>query len=292
MLHACCTAQKAMKILISILVISTLVLATTSCQSIKPLRPSQSALLPVGSIFSDTLDSGAVGPKMVVVPAGSFKMGCVSGRNCKNTELPVVDVEFSEPFAISVFEVSFDEYALFARSTNRRIPRDMGWGRGTRPVVNVDWFQAMNYTRWLSQKTGQLYNLPTEAEWEYVARAGSSTQFSWGDRRDCEKTSCTEVLRSEQSTDPVGVFPPNAWGVFDMEGNVFEWVRDCWQRSHNKASPEGKARGHVVICMRHVVRGGGFNLFPFRMRTAQRTGHLGAEKSSVRGFRIVRYIPQ
>ena len=113
------------------------------------------------------------------MPAGRFRMGCLSGRNCSNNELPVHEVSVGS-FALSQYEVTFEEYDRFARDTGRRRPDDHGWGRGRRPVIDVSWDDAVTFAAWLSEETGARYRLPSEAEWEYAARAGTTTPYSWG----------------------------------------------------------------------------------------------------------------
>ena len=126
------------------------------------------ALAP-GSIFYDSLSTGGEGPKMVVIPAGRFLMGCVSGIHCVDSEKPVHEVSFAKPFALSMYEITFEDYDKF---TYPNQVDDQDWGRGRRPVINVSWDDATEYAAWLSAQTGKRYRLPTEAEWEYAARGG------------------------------------------------------------------------------------------------------------------------
>ena len=139
--------------------------------------PAPAAALQAGQSFSDALNSGGQGPEMVVIPAGRFRMGCVSGQGCFESERPVHDVTIPQAFAVSKYEVTFEDYDRF---TYPNRVDDEGWGRGRRPVINVSWDDAQEYVAWLSRQTGQSYRLLSEAEWEYVARAGSSTAYSWG----------------------------------------------------------------------------------------------------------------
>jgi hypothetical protein len=132
-----------------------------------------------GTVFRDTLRDGSPGPEMVVIPKGEFRMGDIQGSG-DSDERPVHLVRIPRPFAMSRYEVTFDEYDVFARTTGREQPADEGWGRGRRPVINVSWEDAVAYAKWLSEQTGKRYRLPTEAEWEYVARAGTETAYWWG----------------------------------------------------------------------------------------------------------------
>ena len=128
-------------------------------------------------VFHDTLKDGSPGPEMVRLPGGSFRMGDIQGAG-NSDERPVHDVTIAA-FAMGRYEVSFDEYDRFADATGRQRPNDRGWGRGRRPVINVSWKDATAYTGWLSQQTGYDYRLPSEAEWEYAARAGSEMKYWW-----------------------------------------------------------------------------------------------------------------
>ena len=160
-------------------------------------------------------------------------MGCVSGRDCARDQRPVHEVAVPA-FAVGVYEVTFDEYDHFARATGRGFPRDRGWGRGSRPVIRVTWHDATAYAEWLSRETGEEYRLPSESEWEYAARAGSTTRYPWGTDMGRNRANCDGCGSrwDDDRTAPVGSFAPNAWGVHDTHGNVDEWVEDCWHRNY------------------------------------------------------------
>ena len=205
---------------------------------------------------------------MVVIPAGSFRMGCITGLDCSDPTLPVHDVAISRPFAVSKHEVTFAQWdacvaaggCLDHQGEGRRQrrrgyrPDDEGWGRGNRPVINVSWQDAKNYVRWFTESTGATYRLLSEAEWEYAARAGSSTVFSWGNEIDSSRANywptecdndgwCSRAPEhaARGQTVPVGSFAPNAWGLYDMHGNVEEWVEDCWNDDYTGAPADGSA---------------------------------------------------
>ena len=195
-------------------------------------------------------------PKMVAIPGGRFRMGCVSGLDCDDEEFPVHEVQV-EAFELGKYEVTFEEYDRFTAATGRSAADDEGWGRGRRPVINVSWEDAVAYTRWLSEQTGQRYRLPSEAEWEYAARAGTEAKYSWGNQIGRNRANCDGCgSRWDNSqTAPVGWFGANGWGLHDMHGNVWEWVQDCWNDSYRGAPTDGSAwqQGN---CSRRVLRGG------------------------------------
>lgn len=241
-----------------------------------------------GGSFSDALEDGGRGPEMVVVPAGSFEMGCVSGEECYDDELPVRTVTIAKAFAVSKFEITFDDYGLFAGPD---AVDDAGWGRGRRPVVNVSWNDAKEYAAWLSSQTGQTYRLLTEAEWEYAARAGSKTQFSWGGEMGYGRANCGgcgnewDFMQSA----PAGSFEANAFGLYDMHGNVWEWVEDCWNAGYSDAPSNADAR-LGGDCSQRVLRGGSWNDFPYDLRSAVRYAAAAGESSDSHGFRVARTI--
>lgn len=258
-----------------------------------------------GARFSDALSSGGRGPEMVVVPSGRFYMGCVSGMGCSNRERPIRDVSFANPFAVSLHEVTLDEYDRFTASTGRPPVGDGGWGRGRRPAVNVSWSDAREYVAWLSRETGGAYRLLTEAEWEYAARAGSTTQFHFGDhpvelcrygnhadvsvpeRVEWRNTLCSDRVALE--TAEVGSYAPNPWGLHDMHGNVWEWVEDCWNGSYEDSPTDGSAWTEGD-CSRRIVRGGSWNNRPAFLRAAGRNGVGAGELGLNIGLRVARTL--
>lgn len=176
------------------------------------------------SPFRDTLQDGSLGPEMVWVPAGTFRMGDIQGGGGSD-EQPVHEVSV-ERFAIGRYEVTFAEYDKFAEATGRTKPNDRGWGRGHRPVIHVSWYDATAYAKWLSQQTGYQYRLPTEAEWEYAARAGTETKYGWGNEIGSNQSVCRGCGSQwdNKQTAPVGSFDPNPFGLYDVIGNVWEWT--------------------------------------------------------------------
>ena len=247
----------------------------------------------VGETFRDSLADGGEGPLMVVLPAGRFSMGCLSnGSYCSDDEQPVHDVTLPNNFAMAVHEVTFAEYDRYVQATGARRPDDEGWGRGNRPVINVDWEEARAYVRWLSEQTGRSYRLPTEAEWEYAARAGTTTKYSWGNRANYEQANYNSNDRWE-NTAPVGSFPANGFGLYDMHGNVFEWTQDCWHGSYRGAPTNGQVweGANGGDCDRRVVRGGSWDFNPGFLRAASRCCHGFSNRSNNLGLRLVQDLP-
>ena len=232
-------------------------------------------------------------PEMVVVPAGSFMMGSPSheqGRRAK--EGPVHEVRISAPFAVGVYEVTFAEWdACLAAGGCGHRPIDGGWGRGDRPVIYVSWEDAKGYVQWLSRRTGKEYRLPSEAEWEYAARAGTETAYSWGDAIGVNLANCGGCGSQwdGSKTAPVGSFGANAWGLHDMHGNVYEWVEDCWNGSYRGAPSDGSA-WLSGDCSERVLRGGSWIDEPAALRAAYRFTSPTGDRSLVSGFRVARTL--
>ena len=226
--------------------------------------------------------------EMVVIPAGSFRMGCVSGRDCHDDEHPVHEVQV-ESFELGKYEVTFEEYDQFTAATGRDWATGKGWGRGRRPVIHVSWEDAVAYTRWLSEQTGKRYRLPSAAEWEYAARAGTVTKYSWGNEIGRNRANCYGCGSQwgGKQTAPVGSFGPNGWGLHDMHGNVWEWVQDCWNGSYRGAPADGSA-WESGVCSRRVLRGGAWTSNPRSLRSADRLRDTTSIRHHTIGFRVAR----
>ena len=241
-----------------------------------------------GAVFRDCPTC----PEMVVVPAGRFRMGCVSGRDCEDDERPVHEVEIAS-YALGVYEVRFEEYDRFATATGRARPDDRGWGRGGRPAINVSWQDATSYAAWLSEETGEEYRLPSESEWEYAARAGSTTRYHWGDdvgRNQANCAGCGGRWDDENRTAPAGSFAANGWGLHDMHGNVWEWVQDCWHEDYARSPRGGTAWTSGGDCRRRVLRGGSWNSPPRLLRSANRSWNAAENRTANDGFRVARTL--
>lgn len=244
-------------------------------------------------------------PEMVVVPAGEFNMGSAGSEQGHDAnESPRHTVTFARPFAIGKYEVTFDEWdACVAEKACAAVPDD-GWGRARRPVIHVNFDMANGYARWLSKKTGKHYRLPSEAEWEYAARGGSTTAWFWGDEptQACQFGNVgDQALKSEHpdwplhscndgyaKTSPVGSFKPNKFGLHDTVGNVWEWVDDCYNPTYQGAPANGSA-WLSGDCVRRVDRGGGWYNKPESVRSALRyAGDDPKRQNNTLGFRVVR----
>ena len=229
-------------------------------------------------------------PEMVVIPGGSFRMGCGSGQNCYDDEHPVHEVRV-ESFELGKYEVTFEEYDRFTAATGRERANDRGGGRGRRPVINVSWEDTVAYTKWLSGQTGERYRLPSEAEWEYAARAGTATAYSWGNEIGRNRANCSDCGSrwDGKLTAPVGSFAPNGWGLHDMHGNVREWVQDCWNGSYQGAPTDGSA-WESGDCSQRSLRDGSWLNYPKVLRSANRSGFTTSTRINLIGFRVARTV--
>ncbi len=231
-------------------------------------------------------------PEMVVVPSGSFTMGSLSGEEDRNNdEIPQHVVRIDYRFAVGMYEVTFAEWnaCVNAEGCRRYVPDDEGWGRGNRPVINVSWEDAQSYVHWLSARTGHKYGLLSESEWEYVARAGTDTQYSWGNEIGLNRANCNGCGSrwDYEQTAPVGSFSENAWGVYDMHGNVWEWVEDCYNDSYVGAPSDGST-WKSENCFQRISRGGSWLNKPRYLRSAYRNGSTTVLRSNYIGFRVAR----
>jgi len=219
-------------------------------------------------------------PEMVKIPAGTFEMG----SNDYNNEKPVHSVSVNG-FYMSKYETTFEEYDVFASATGRSKPSDEGWGRGKRPVINVRWEDAVAYAEWLSGKTGKTYRLPTEAEWEYAGRGGSTTKYWWGDNIRSNKANCDGCGSQwdNKQTAPVGSFSPNGFGLYDTVGNVWEWTCSEWGFYSDKKE---------TVCNQSVTgwrvfRGGSWGNRGDDVRSAHRNGSDTSNRGYSIGFRLI-----
>ncbi len=302
-------------------------LASLLAASALSAAPADATRTP-GSRFRDCPD---ICPEMVVIPAGSFLMGPPPGDpHRQNEEQPQHRVNIAYVFAVGRFEVTRDEYAVFVSDTKLpdpegcnvheppRWPTIMGlsWHNtgfpqtGRDPVVCVSWKEAQAYAGWLSRKTGHTYRLLSEAEWEYTDRAGTDSPAYWGDdpNEACKYANGVDATLTERFpkgkwedrvrchdgfvfTAPVGSFKPNAFGLYDMEGNAFEWVEDCLSDDYQGAPTEGSARTEGADCNTRVNRGGSWTSIPTGLRAAHRgADHFSSTRVVDLGFRLARTL--
>ena len=233
-------------------------------------------------------------PEMVVVPAGSFMMGSPpteKGRYA--SEGPQHIVTIGKPFAVAKFELTFDEWDTCV--TYGDCPEDVsdgGWDRGQQPAINVTWDDAQRYVAWLSKMTGKPYRLLTEAEYEYATRAETQTAYPWGDdigKNNANCNGCGSKWDNRQ-TAPVGSFKPNAFGLYDMVGNVWQWVEDCFHNNYNGAPTDGSAWIEGGNCKFRVVRGGAWDFSADLLRSALRYRYAAGGRSYYLGFRVGRTL--
>ena len=247
-----------------------------------------------GTIFRDPLKDDGEGPEMVVVPAGRFMMGSSRSEEGRyNNESPQHEVAIDYSFAMGRYPVMFVEYDLFAQATDRKLPDDEGWGRGHRPVINVNWHDATAYCEWLGKQTGRSYRLPSEAEWEYAARGGTTTRYWWGDdegenNANFDGSGCEW---SGEKTSPVGSFEANSFGLYDVHGNVWEWCQDHWHENYAGAPTDGSAWVSGKENGPRVLRGGSWLSDPGNARAASRGGDDPGGRYSGVGFRLCCALP-
>jgi formylglycine-generating enzyme required for sulfatase activity len=245
----------------------------------------------VGKTFRDCPDC----PEMVVIPGGSFTMGSPDSEQGRGSdEGPQHLVTIAVPIAVGKFTVTFNEWdaCVIGGGCNAYNPKDQDWGRGTRPVINVSWNDAQSYVTWLSQKTGRQYRLLSESEWEYAARAGSTTAYYWGDTIGSGNANCRGCngQSDKKQTEPVGSFAPNAFGLYDMSGNVWQWTQDCVNENYSGAPDDGRAwmSGN---CGGHALRGGSWGGNPQNTRSADRYLNDSGFRYDDLGFRLARTLP-
>ena len=254
--------------------------------------PGTESAPPAGSTFRDC----AACPEMVVIPIGSFRMGA-EHPFAQRDERPAHGVFLGHPFAVGVYEVTFAEWDACHRAGGcSHNPDDQGWGRGNRPVVDVSWNDAQEYVRWLSEETGRSYRLPSEAEWEYAARAGTTTQYWWGNSFGDNRANCDRCGSAwdDRQTAPVGSFSPNSFGLHDVHGNVWERVQDCRNEYNYVGAPRDGSAWESGNCDARVVRGGGWRSTPLSMRAANRgwvTPPGSRAFDAETGFRVALTLP-
>jgi len=244
--------------------------------------------------FQDTLSNGVLGPVMVEISAGEFVMGSPPGEAGRGSDERLHRVVLEQPFALSKYEISFELYDRFAEATDRERPDDENWGRGRRPVINVSWFDAVAFTEWLSVQTGERYRLPSEAEWEYAARAGTATAFAFGDTiypaqanfNGIQVTADSDPDAFRGRTVVVEALAGNAWGLQQMHGNVWEWTCSDYDPEYG-GGEQTCAEGEAGV---RAVRGGSWTNTARALRSAYRFYLPPQEERNILGFRVLREL--
>jgi len=237
-------------------------------------------------------------PEIIRIPDGMFSMGCVSGKGCQDDEKPVHRVTVPS-FEMGKYEVTFDDWdACIADGGCSHKPNDQGWGRGKRPVISVTWDDiTKQYLPWLNKKTGKHYRLPTEAEWEYAARGGTTGPFSWKGKISTSKANYRSTGTFDGSskgkfrvkTVSVNSFDPNPFGLYNVHGNVWEWCADNWHPNYQGAPQDGSVWEGDDAPFR-VLRGGSWGTIPEGLRSAVRFGVKPEGRFAIIGFRIARTL--
>ncbi len=281
--------SSSMRRFTSILTLAAALLGAAAAQAQNP------TLFKPGTEFRDCAEC----PVMVVLPKASFMMGSPEEEKGRSkNEGPQRKVTIAYPLAVGKFEVTFDEWdACLAEAgcRGRRTERQ-GKERGQRPVTHVDWNDAQAFVKWLAAKTKMKYRLLSEAEWEYAARAGASTQYTWGAAPDRARANygmdecCGGFVSGSDVWElaaPVGSFPPNAFGLHDLHGNLWEWVQDCWDENPATGPIDGGAR-EAGDCGLRIMRGGSWASMPVRIRAAFRDAFGPSDNDNFIGFRVAR----
>ena len=242
---------------------------------------------PIGEEYRDCVHC----PAMVVLPAGEFFMGALPDETgASRDEYPRHRVIVKRPFAVGKYEVTFDEWDACARAGECVEAASRVRRRGRRPVTHVSWGEAKAYVQWLHNQTGKPYRLLTEAEWEYAARAGALTPFHTGHTITAGQAAYALGVTRSAGTAPTGSFPPNGFGLYDMHGNVAEWVEDCYH-----AYPDFRVDTAPVVaagCTRRIVRGGSAYDRELRTASARRRSVEPVSRSMAVGFRVASALPR
>ena len=224
-------------------------------------------------------------------PGGVVHDGMVE-KDHKTDEGPRHIVTIGKPFAVAKFALTFDEWDTCVTYGDCRQGVGDSWGRGQLPVIFVSWDDAQRYVVWLSKMTDKPYRLLTEAVYEYATRAGTQTAYPWGDdigKNNANCNGCGSKWDASQ-TAPVGSFKPNAFGLYDMVGNVFEWVEDCAHNNYKGAPTDGSAWIEGGACGSRVIRGGAWSFAPDHLRSADRNWNSASGQNSIIGFRVGRTL--
>ncbi|MBJ7312835.1 SUMF1/EgtB/PvdO family nonheme iron enzyme [Rugamonas sp. CCM 8940] len=292
-------------------------LAARNAAELATLMPTAASPVadPSGVLRDRFLDGTGSGPELVLIPTGRFQMGSPeheqaiaiqagAQKGWLERETPHHWVGIEQPFALGRHPVTVGQWQLFVRATGWESLSDTDWRApgfkqsDEHPVVGVSWNDAQLYLRWLSERTGQLYRLPSEAEWEYACRAGTRTAFSFGDEISTERANYDGHYTYNgsprgqyvQGTSKVGSYAPNPWGLFDMHGNVWEWVQDVVHENYQGAPADGRAWEEDGDSVRRALRGGAWLYNPRYLRSAVRNGFSAVLANDIVGFRVARKL--
>lgn len=277
--------------------------AIAAAVMLHPFPPANYGYARADVVFRDC----ATCPDMLPLPAGAYRMGEEGGRRravlvalgLARSERRQITINYA--FAVSRTEITFAQWdaCVMEGGCNAYTPSDEGWGRDERPVINVSWDDAQAYVTWLSARTGQSYRLLSDAEWEYAARAGHDRAYAWGRYPSHERANfggpecppCTGLSQGSDvwvQTAPVAQFAANGFGLYDMHGNVYEWVQDC---SVYDAPPPGDGSPvNTEGCATRVIRGGAWYSNAYRIRTAYTAFAEHGHRANVIGFRVARAL--
>ncbi len=279
--------------------------------------------LPAGKVFQDSLADGSLGPKMVVIPAGTFRMGDIQGGG-EDNEQPVHEVSVAR-FAMGEYELTVGEFRLFVEATGYQteaekgdgcyvnLDNDTSWEKvkeanwrnpyfsqtDNQPVTCISWNDATAYAAWLTQQTGQQYRLPTEGEWEYAARAGTETKYWWGNEASHDyanygaENCCSGVATGQDQwiyTSPVGAFAPNSFGLYDTVGNLWEWTCSEYESPYQGKETQCLQQEHSSNDSLFVLRGGSWFIVAMRMRSADRFRNQRSGRNWDVGARLSRIL--
>lgn len=255
------------------------------------VQPVQNISTKAGTIFRDCIDC----PEMIVLPKGQFLMGAPENEALRHAvETPQHKVTINYVLAVARTELTFAEWDACASAGACRKNVETNWPRGQQPVININWNDTEIYLTWLNKTTGQNYRLLSEAEWEYAARANSKTAYFWGNEIGSNHANCTECGEQSKNIEPqlAGSYLPNPFGLFDLHGNVQEWVQDCWHNNYQGAPQDGSAWLNSCSEAHRVLRGGAWSSSRDELRSAARDRKTWDHTSPDTGFRIARVIAE
>lgn len=271
------------------------------------LQAKTATLLNSSVFFSDRLKSGETGPELAIIPVGQYEMGSSRDEFGHSAEeYPQHYTQIRKPFAIGRYTVTANDFEKFCKDTEFFIRPDLIWSNNKEPVINIRLADAFLYIEWLNDQTGENYRLPTEAEWEYAARAGTTTAFHFGDEVNCKDVHFHSLFPYNEAKQKkrwylplcspmatvleVGTKPANTWGLHDVHGNVWEFTSTYWKDSHLYNNRDGSIESSDFISPKYVTKGGSWFDEAIHARSASRKKRLYDEMDTNLGFRVVRDI--